>query len=42
MFRLCSLTLKKLMVLRELDRELTSVIIAVKIQVRLNRSAVTW
>ncbi|XP_072240111.1 phosphofurin acidic cluster sorting protein 1-like [Leuresthes tenuis] len=30
--RLCSLTLKKLMVLRELDRELTSVIIAVKIQ----------
>ncbi|KAM4583617.1 phosphofurin acidic cluster sorting protein 1-like isoform 2-T2 [Odontesthes bonariensis] len=30
--RLCSLTLKKLMVLRELDRELNSIIIAVKIQ----------
>ncbi|XP_071374506.1 phosphofurin acidic cluster sorting protein 2-like, partial [Centroberyx affinis] len=30
--RLCSLTLKKLMVLRELDRELSSVVIAVKIQ----------
>ncbi|XP_065115912.1 phosphofurin acidic cluster sorting protein 2 isoform X2 [Paramisgurnus dabryanus] len=30
--RLCSLTLKKLMVLKELDRELSSVVIAVKIQ----------
>uniref|UniRef100_A0AAQ5XQ88 Uncharacterized protein n=1 Tax=Amphiprion ocellaris TaxID=80972 RepID=A0AAQ5XQ88_AMPOC len=30
--RLCSLTLKKLMVLRELDRQLSSVVIAVKIQ----------
>ncbi|XP_050926208.1 phosphofurin acidic cluster sorting protein 1 [Lates calcarifer] len=30
--RLCSLTLKKLMVLRELDKELSSVVIAVKIQ----------
>ncbi|XP_069024285.1 phosphofurin acidic cluster sorting protein 1-like [Embiotoca jacksoni] len=30
--RLCSLTLKRLMVLRELDRELGSVVIAVKIQ----------
>ncbi|KAM4595178.1 phosphofurin acidic cluster sorting protein 2-like isoform 2-T2 [Fundulus diaphanus] len=30
--RLCSLTLKKLMLFRELDRELSSVIIAVKIQ----------
>ncbi|KAM7394832.1 hypothetical protein PAMP_021612 [Pampus punctatissimus] len=30
--RLCSLTLKRLMVLRELDRELSSVVIAVKIQ----------
>uniref|UniRef100_A0AAZ1XZ31 Phosphofurin acidic cluster sorting protein 1 n=1 Tax=Oreochromis aureus TaxID=47969 RepID=A0AAZ1XZ31_OREAU len=30
--RLCILTVKKLMVLRELDRELSSVIIAVKIQ----------
>ncbi|XP_016425132.1 phosphofurin acidic cluster sorting protein 1-like [Sinocyclocheilus rhinocerous] len=30
--RLCSLTLKKLIVLKELDRELSSVIIAVKIQ----------
>ncbi|CAB1412786.1 unnamed protein product [Pleuronectes platessa] len=29
---LCSLTLKKLLVLRELDRELSSVVIAVKIQ----------
>lgn len=32
--RLCILTVKKLKVLRELDRELSSVIIAVKIQVR--------
>lgn len=31
--RLCSLTLKKLVVLRELDKELISVVIAVKIQV---------
>ncbi|XP_030626781.1 phosphofurin acidic cluster sorting protein 2-like isoform X2 [Chanos chanos] len=30
--RLCSLTLKKLIVLRELDKELSSVVIAVKIQ----------
>ncbi|XP_064412717.1 phosphofurin acidic cluster sorting protein 2 isoform X2 [Latimeria chalumnae] len=30
--RLCSLTLKKLIVLKELDKELTSVVIAVKIQ----------
>ncbi|KAF7642465.1 hypothetical protein LDENG_00257420, partial [Lucifuga dentata] len=30
--RLCSLTLKKLMVFRELDQELSSVVIAVKIQ----------
>ncbi|XP_026179757.1 phosphofurin acidic cluster sorting protein 1-like isoform X2 [Mastacembelus armatus] len=30
--RLCSLTLEKLMVLKELDRELSSVVIAVKIQ----------
>ncbi|XP_067277360.1 phosphofurin acidic cluster sorting protein 1 isoform X2 [Pseudorasbora parva] len=30
--RLCSLTLKKLMVLRELDKDLSSVLIAVKIQ----------
>ncbi|XP_052395622.1 phosphofurin acidic cluster sorting protein 2-like isoform X1 [Carassius gibelio] len=30
--RLCSLTLKKLIVLKELDRELSSVVIAVKIQ----------
>ncbi|XP_044045266.1 LOW QUALITY PROTEIN: phosphofurin acidic cluster sorting protein 1-like [Siniperca chuatsi] len=30
--RLCSLTLKRLMVLKELDRELSSVVIAVKIQ----------
>ncbi|XP_026215109.1 phosphofurin acidic cluster sorting protein 1-like isoform X2 [Anabas testudineus] len=30
--RLCSLTLRKLMVLRELDRELSSIVIAVKIQ----------
>ncbi|XP_074487354.1 phosphofurin acidic cluster sorting protein 1-like isoform X2 [Sebastes fasciatus] len=30
--RLCSLTLKRLMVLKELDRELNSVVIAVKIQ----------
>uniref|UniRef100_A0AAY4EBN9 Uncharacterized protein n=1 Tax=Denticeps clupeoides TaxID=299321 RepID=A0AAY4EBN9_9TELE len=30
--RLCSLTLKKLIVLRELDKELNSVVIAVKIQ----------
>ncbi|KAF5890621.1 phosphofurin acidic cluster sorting protein 2 isoform X2 [Clarias magur] len=30
--RLCSLTLKKLVVLRELDKELISVVIAVKIQ----------
>ncbi|CAH2256617.1 Hypothetical predicted protein [Pelobates cultripes] len=30
--RLCSLTLKKLLVLRELDRDLTSVVIAVKLQ----------
>lgn len=33
-FRLCSLTLKKLVVMRELDKELISVVIAVKIQVR--------
>lgn len=32
--RLCSLTLSKLMVLKELDRELSSIVIAVKIQVR--------
>ncbi len=32
--RLCSLTLKKLIVLKELDRELSSVVIAVKIQVK--------
>lgn len=32
-FRLCSLTLKKLVVMRELDKELISVVIAVKIQV---------
>lgn len=31
--RLCSLTLKKLVVLRELDKELNSLSIAVKIQV---------
>ncbi|TTU93284.1 Phosphofurin acidic cluster sorting protein 2 [Bagarius yarrelli] len=31
-YRLCSLTLKKLVVLRELDKELISVVIAVKIQ----------
>uniref|UniRef100_A0AAZ3RVB3 Phosphofurin acidic cluster sorting protein 2 n=1 Tax=Oncorhynchus tshawytscha TaxID=74940 RepID=A0AAZ3RVB3_ONCTS len=31
-FRLCSLTLKRLVVLRELDKELISVVIAVKIQ----------
>uniref|UniRef100_A0A673MRX9 Phosphofurin acidic cluster sorting protein 2 n=1 Tax=Sinocyclocheilus rhinocerous TaxID=307959 RepID=A0A673MRX9_9TELE len=31
-FMLCSLTLKKLIVLKELDRELSSVVIAVKIQ----------
>lgn len=31
--RLCSLTLKKLVVMRELDKELISVVIAVKIQV---------
>ncbi|XP_075060641.1 phosphofurin acidic cluster sorting protein 2-like isoform X2 [Mixophyes fleayi] len=30
--RLCSLTLKRLLVLRELDRDLTSVVIAVKLQ----------
>ncbi|XP_070843930.1 phosphofurin acidic cluster sorting protein 1 isoform X1 [Chaetodon trifascialis] len=30
--RLCSLTLKRLMVLKELDRELSSIVIAVKIQ----------
>ncbi|KAA0712530.1 Phosphofurin acidic cluster sorting protein 1 [Triplophysa tibetana] len=30
--RLCSLTLKKLIILKELDRELSSVVIAVKIQ----------
>ncbi|KAM4772710.1 phosphofurin acidic cluster sorting protein 2-like [Rhinophrynus dorsalis] len=30
--RLCSLTLKKLLVLRELDRDLSSVVIAVKLQ----------
>ncbi|XP_035516038.1 phosphofurin acidic cluster sorting protein 1-like [Morone saxatilis] len=30
--RLCSLTLKRLLVLKELDRELSSVVIAVKIQ----------
>ncbi|XP_029949260.1 phosphofurin acidic cluster sorting protein 1-like [Salarias fasciatus] len=30
--RLCSLTLKKLLVLRELDRELSSIVIAVKLQ----------
>ncbi|XP_036961597.1 phosphofurin acidic cluster sorting protein 1-like isoform X2 [Acanthopagrus latus] len=32
LIRLCSLTLKRLMVLKELDRELSSVVIAVKIQ----------
>ncbi|KAL4656218.1 phosphofurin acidic cluster sorting protein 2 isoform X4 [Arapaima gigas] len=32
--RLCSLTLKKLVVMRELDKELISVVIAVKIQAR--------
>lgn len=32
-YRLCSLRLKKLTVLRELDKELSSVLIAVKIQV---------
>lgn len=32
--RLCSVTLKRLIVLKELDRELSSVVIAVKIQVR--------
>lgn len=31
--RLCSLTLKKLVVLKELDKELISVVIAVKMQV---------
>lgn len=31
--RLCSLTLKKLVVMKELDKELISVVIAVKIQV---------
>lgn len=33
--RLCSLTLKKLVVMRELDKELISVVIAVKIQVHI-------
>lgn len=32
-YRLCSLTLKKLVVLKELDKELNSLSIAVKIQV---------
>lgn len=32
-YRLCSLRLKKLTVLKELDKELSSVLIAVKIQV---------
>lgn len=35
--RLCSLTLKKLVVMRELDKELISVVIAVKIQVKDSR-----
>ncbi len=39
--RLCSLTLKKLIVLKELDRELSSVVIAVKIQVKWHRYYVT-
>ncbi|XP_053450081.1 phosphofurin acidic cluster sorting protein 2 isoform X4 [Nycticebus coucang] len=34
--RLCSLTLKKLVVFRELEKELISVVIAVKMQVRLS------
>nr|XP_020670241.1 phosphofurin acidic cluster sorting protein 2-like [Pogona vitticeps] len=33
--RLCSLTLKKLIVLKELDKDLISVVIAVKMQVHL-------
>jgi len=32
--RLLSLTLKKLVILKELDRDLTSVVIAVKLQVK--------
>lgn len=32
-YRLCSLRLKKLTVLKELDKELSSILIAVKIQV---------
>ncbi len=39
--RLCSLTLKKLIVLKELDRELSSVVIAVKIQVKSHSYYVT-
>ncbi|XP_042625513.1 phosphofurin acidic cluster sorting protein 2-like [Cyprinus carpio] len=37
--RLCSVTLKRLIVLKELDKDLNSVLIAVKIQVRLLRSS---
>lgn len=36
--RLCSLTLKKLVVLKELDKDLISVVIAVKMQVILSIS----
>ncbi|KFO22312.1 Phosphofurin acidic cluster sorting protein 2 [Fukomys damarensis] len=36
LFRLCSLTLKKLAVLRELEKELMSVVIAVKMQMPFN------
>lgn len=40
LFRLCSLTLKKLVVFKELEKELISVVIAVKMQVRVPSAAV--
>lgn len=40
--RLCSLTLKKLAVLRELEKELLSVVIAVKMQVTLTAHTQVW
>lgn len=42
LYRLCSLTLKKLVVLKELDKELNSLSIAVKIQVGVLISHVRW
>lgn len=40
-YRLFNLTLKKLIMLKELDKDLTSVVIAVKLQVRDNKRGKT-